>query len=164
MSEGHVDLTVRDATDLDVEAIRGIAATAWRDTYATHLRPETIEAFLARSYSAERVVARIARDTFLVAVEDGAIIAFADALAVDDHVRLFAIYALPSSRGRGAGSALLAELQARYAGSPIAAEVLVGNRKGEGFYEARGFVPRETIEAELLGERVVERRWWLPPA
>ena len=52
---------------------------------------------------------------------------------------------------------------ARFPSEPIAAEVLVGNRKGEVFYERRGFVPRERIDTELFGESVAERRWWLAP-
>jgi len=30
-------------------------------------------------------------------------------------------------------------------------------------YERRGFVPRERLEATLLGEPVIERRWWRAP-
>ena len=76
-------LTVRRATDADIEAVRHVAAAAWRDTYEGLLKP----------------------------------------------------------------------------GQPISADVLDGNRKGETFYEARGFVPRERLEADLFGEPVVERRW-----
>ena len=41
----------------------------------------------------------------------------------------------------------------------------MGNERGETFYAARGFVPREAIEEQLGSERVAERRWWLgePP-
>jgi hypothetical protein len=42
------------------------------------------------------------------------------------------------------------------------ADVLAGNRKGEPFYEARGFEPRETLDEQLGGELVAERRWWRP--
>ena len=47
---------------------------------------------------------------------------------------------------------------------PIAADVLIGNRKGEAFYEARGFESRETVEEQLGAELVSERRWWRSPA
>jgi hypothetical protein len=40
----------------------------------------------------------------------------------------------------------------------VAADVLSGNRKGEVFYERRGFIPREVLEDELYGEPVIERR------
>lgn len=154
-------ITVRDASAADIEAIRAVASAAWRDTYAGHLREATIEAFLERSYSVERVGRRIEADTFLVAVAGDELLAFANAREADGHVHLLAIYARPERRGRGAGSALLAELRTRFPLQAIAAEVLLGNRKGEAFYEARGFMPRETVEAELFGETIVERRWWL---
>ncbi len=155
-------IAVRDATTADVEVVRAIAAAAWRDTYAEHLAEATIEAFLERSYSVERVTRRIQHDTFLLAVDgDGSVTAFADAREGDGYLHLLAIYALPESRGRGAGTSLLEALRGRFPDQAIAAEVLDGNRKGEAFYAARGFVPREALEADLFGDHIVERRWWL---
>src|SRR5712671_2584583 len=138
---------VRAAAADDVVKVRALAAAAWRDTYAGLLRPETIETFIERAYSTERVLRRIEIDTFLVAVDEGSIAAFCDALAPEDRVDLLAIYALPTLRGRGAGTALLGELRSRYPGRTIVAEVLIGNRKGEVFYVRRGFEPGETVEA-----------------
>jgi GNAT superfamily N-acetyltransferase len=154
-------LTVRRAWPEDIEAIRAVAAAAWRDTYAGLLKPETIESFIAGSYSFERMEQRIA-STFVA--EDGPeLIAFAGAVQLRDHVDLVAIYARPEWRGRGAGTLLLDAVQTAFPGQTISADVLDGNRKGEVFYETRGFVPRERLEAELFGEPVVERRWWLVP-
>lgn len=156
---------VRNGISDDVEPVRAIALAAWRDTYAGLLRPETIEGFLARAYGPERTLRRIERDTFLVAVTPaGEIAAYADAVASRDRVELFAIYARPDLRGQGAGSVLLAELARRFPELPIVADVLVGNRKGEAFYEARGFEPRDDLAEELLGEIVRERTWWRPAA
>lgn len=152
-------LAVRRATEGDIEAIRAIAAAAWRDTYAGLLRPETIEGFIAGSYSVANMERRIT-STF-VAVDGAEVIAFAGAIQLADHVDLVAIYTLPARRGQGAGSLLLSAVREAFAGQAISADVLDGNRKGEIFYEARGFVPREQLEAELLGEPVIERRWWL---
>ena len=158
---------VRQATARDAPAIALVAAVAWRDTYAGLLRSDTIETFIERAYSIERLERRINRDTFLLALRDDQVVAFCDAAEAESeagaHVDLYAIYALPEVRGQGAGTALLTELQARFPSQPIAAEVLLGNRKGEVFYEHRGFVTRERIDTELFGESVVERRWWLAP-
>lgn len=156
---------VRNAVTADAAEVRVVASSAWRDTYRDFLRPTTIEAFVDAAYSVEMVERRIDRSTFLV-VEDGdRIIAFANAIAGADRLNLAAIYALPERRGQGAGTMLLTALRTRFPGLPIAADALAGNRKGEVFYERRGFVPRETIETELFGEPIVERRWWLgaPP-
>jgi GNAT superfamily N-acetyltransferase len=162
-----MSFSVRQAIAGDASAVALVAAAAWRDTYAGLLRSDTIETFIERAYSIERLERRIDRDTFLLALHDDQVVAFCDAAEAESeagaHVDLYAIYALPEFRGEGAGTALLAELQARFPSLSIAAEVLVGNRKGEGFYEQRGFVPRERIDTELFGESVAERRWWLAP-
>ncbi len=46
----------------------------------------------------------------------------------------------------------------------VSADVLAGNRKGEAFYERKGFEPAERLDAELFGEPAAERRWWRPAA
>jgi GNAT superfamily N-acetyltransferase len=159
--------SVRQAVAGDAAAVALVAAAAWRDTYAGLLRSDTIETFIERAYSIERLERRIDRDVFLLAVRDAQVVAFCDAAEAESeahaYVDLYALYALPEARGQGAGTALLVELQSRFPSQSIAAEVLVGNRKGEVFYERRGFVPRERIDTELFGESVVERRWWLAP-
>ncbi|CAN5606259.1 hypothetical protein BH23CHL10_BH23CHL10_13290 [soil metagenome] len=154
------DWTVRRATTGDGPAVMGVAAAAWRDTYADLLKPETIESFIERAYSPERVASRITDDQFYVAEDATGIAAFADALEREDRLDLLAIYALPNRRHQGAGTALLGRLVAEFPRWDISADVVDGNRKGEVFYERRGFTPRERLEATLFGEPVVERRWW----
>lgn len=152
--------SARRATPDDGPAIRAVAAAGWRDTYADLLKPETIEAFIDRAYSAERVKARVSQDHVYVVDGPDGIIAFADALERDDHLELIAIYALPDRRGQGAGTALLDMLVALFPDQDISADVVDGNRKGEVWYERRGFAPRERLDTTLVGEPVVERRWW----
>jgi len=152
--------TVRRADAADAGPIGGVASVAWRDTYEGLLRPDTIETYIERAYSPERLRARIAADRFYVAVGELGIVAFADAVVLPERIDLAAIYAVPEMRGRGAGTALLRTLLRVLPALPMSADVLAGNRKGEVFYERRGFVARETMEAELFGEPVVERRWW----
>jgi GNAT superfamily N-acetyltransferase len=156
---------VRDASAEDAPDVQRVAAAAWRDTYRGLLAAETIESFIGLAYGAETILRRIEHDTFLVAVIDGSVRAFADAVERERHLALAAIYDEPEWRSLGLGSGLLAELRRRFPGAPIAADVLIGNRLGEAFYDRRGFVPREMLEAELFGEAVRERRWWLgaPP-
>ena len=70
------------------------------------------------------------------------------------------MYALPELRGRGAGTALLTTIVELFPEHPISADVVAGNRKGETFYERKGFVPGERLDVTLFDEPVVERRWW----
>ncbi len=157
--------TIRDAVPSDAAEVRAVAGAAWRETYEGLLRPSTIEAFVEAAYSVETLERRITRNTFLVIEDEGRIIAFANAVLADNHLNLAAIYALPDSRGQGAGTMLLTALASRFPEVPVAADVLSGNRKGEVFYEHRGFLPREIVKDDLFGEPVIERRWWLgtPP-
>lgn len=157
-------IRVRRATSSLAPAIRVIAHRAWRDTYRDLLRDETIEWFLERAYSDERVELRIERHETWVAELDGMVAAFAETAIEPDRVTLVSIYADPEARGLGLGTSLLSVIVDAHPDLPIAADVLVGNRKGEPFYEARGFEPRETVEEQLGAELVSERRWWLPAA
>jgi GNAT superfamily N-acetyltransferase len=161
-------ITVRTAAPADVEAIRAIAETAWRATYAGLIDADAIERFLAVAYAPARVELRLARHDVLVAflpgdAQDGAAAAFAETAMRDDHLQLVAIYALPDARGRGLGTALLDEVLRRHPGQPLAADVLVGNALGEPFYIARGFEPGETLVEEIAGVPIRERRWWRRP-
>lgn len=157
-------IAVRRATVSHGPAIRAIAYAAWRDTYTGMLRAETIEWFLERGYSEKRVALRVERHETWVAELDGQVAAFAETAVEPDRVTLVAIYADPAVRGVGLGSALLDAIVDAHPDLPIAADVLAGNRKGEGFYEARGFEPRETVDEQLGDELVAERRWWRPAA
>jgi GNAT superfamily N-acetyltransferase len=159
---GRPGIIVRRATPSHAPAIREIAQSAWRATYRGLLRDETIEWFVARAYSEERVALRIERHETWVAELDGAIAAFAETAVEADRVTLVAIYANPGMRGRGLGSALLDAIVTAHPDLPIVADVLDGNRLGETFYEARGFEPRERIDEQLGSELVLERRWWRP--
>lgn len=161
-------IVVRRATPSHAPAIQDIAQAAWRATYRDMLRDETIEWFVERAYSEERVALRIERHETWVAELDGVVAAFAETAlepaAQPDRVTLVAIYAQPGRLGLGLGSALLDAIVGAHPDLPIAADVLDGNRLGEAFYEARGFEPRETLDEQLGAELVVERRWWRPAA
>lgn len=153
-------IRVRRATPSHALAIRDIAHAAWRDTYRDLLHDDTIEWFLDRAYSEDRVDLRIERHETWVAELDGAVAAFAETSIEPDRVTLVAIYADPAARGLGLGTALLEVVMDAHPALPVVADVLDGNRKGERFYEARGFERRETVEEQLGNELVHERRWW----
>ena len=136
---------------------------AWWATYGGRMADETIERFLAAAYSEARIGVRIERHEVLVAgpsVDPAAIEAFAEVAVHDDHLQLVAIYVLPSSRGRGLGTALLEAITAAHPHVDLAADVLLGNELAEPFYAARGFVPGEELTDEIAGTLIRERRWW----
>jgi GNAT superfamily N-acetyltransferase len=152
---------VRRATASDAPAIRRIAHDGWWAAYRGLLLDETIEWFLERAYSEERVDLRIERHETWVALADETVGLFAETVIEPDRVTLVAIYADPALRGLGLGTAALSTITAAHADLPVVADVLVGNEAGESFYAARGFVPREPVDEQLGPELVHERRWWL---
>jgi GNAT superfamily N-acetyltransferase len=156
---------VRRATLEDAEAIRAVAEAAWRDTYDGLLRPATIEKFLAGPYDLDTVRRRISGHDVFVADTAGAVevVAYADAVPEDGRLLLAALYARPDRRRQGAGTALLDAVIGAHPALPIDAYVLIGNRKGEGFYERRGFTPVEQVAGDLFGESVAEQRWRREP-
>ena len=154
-------IRVRRASGSDAPAVRRIAHEGWWATYRGLLRDDTIEGFLERAYSEERVDLRIERHEMWVAEVDATVALFAETAIEADRVTLVAIYADPDRRGLGLGTAALEAIIAAHPDLPIAADVLVGNERGETFYAARGFVPRESIDEQLGSEHVAERRWWL---
>jgi ribosomal protein S18 acetylase RimI-like enzyme len=100
-------ISVRRATPSHAPAIRAIADAAWRVTYQDMLRPETIDWFLERAYSEERVALRIERHVTWVADLADEVAAFAESAIEPDRVTLVAIYADPDRRGLELDSALL---------------------------------------------------------
>lgn len=158
-------VTIRTAVAADAAAVRDVGVSAWRATYAGLVGADTVERFIAGAYSLERVASRIERDVMLVAAHpDGdpsGVDAFIEVVEEEDRPHIVAFYARPWARGRGLGTALLAEVVAAFPGRDISADVLEGNSLGEPFYVARGFEPGESITEDVAGEPVRERRWWL---
>lgn len=162
----RTDVWVRPAEAADAPAIRDVAVRAWWATYAGRMADETIERFLAAAYSEERIAVRIERHEVLVAgvSQDGkpwpTVAAFAEVATHEDHLQLVSIYAMPETRGRGLGTALIEAIVAAHPAEDLAADVLIDNALAEPFYAARGFEPGEELTDEIAGELVRERRWW----
>ena len=158
-------VTVRPATPADAGAVRGVGLSAWRATYTALVGAEAVERFIGLAYTPERIASRIERDLMFVAAYPGGdpsgVDAFIEVIEEVDRPHIVAFYARPESRGRGLGTALLAEIVAAFPGRDISADVLEGNDLGEPFYVARGFEPGEQIIEDIAGEPIRERRWWL---
>lgn len=137
-------------------------AAIW-DSYEGLLRPHTILRWLDAAYSPPAVRRRWEDHPIFLAWDGDDVVAFADAFIEDSRIVLSALYTEPHHRRRGAGTRLLSRVTELSPNLPVTSDVLLGNRKGERFYEATGFSPGETIHATLFGEPVLERRWWLAP-
>lgn len=159
------DLTVRDATPEDIEAISRVAEQGWTTTYGDLLAKATIEAALAEWYDPTLTRERIEDDavTYLVAEQDDSVVGYASGTAVDDAVvGLGSIYVTPEHWGEGIGTALLETFETRWSihgYDAVRLFVLADNDVGQSFYRGRGYEVVGERETELFGETVEERRY-----
>lgn len=150
-------VSVREATEADLEAIRAVAEDAWYAALGGALDPAGIAGALEAYYDPEVVTAGIESEAiaFYVASVDGEVRGFASAERTwADEVELHTIYVHPDRWGEGIGAALFDRVGtwARGEGADrIACGVLAGNAIGIGFFEAVGFERGRATEAEIVG-------------
>lgn len=128
-------IAVRDAEDAEVAALAKIWYDGWNDAHAQILpaelkRVRTLESFTERMHAALANVR--------VAGPPGAPVGFH--LLKDDE--LYQLYVSAQARGRGVAAALMADAEARLAGSGIEVAWLacaIGNDRAARFYEKIGW-------------------------
>jgi len=163
----HTSIAVRSARHDDVAAIRFVATTTWRATYADAIAADDIEQFLSSAYGEQRLAARIDQlgDAFLVAEAEDKVIGYAMAgLNRSGVPELFAIYVLPDYHGSGAGKQLwdaAVDALARRGHTRICAWVLDGNRRAERFYERQGATLVGTGYGQVGATTIRESRYCL---
>lgn len=157
-----MSIEIRSATPSDVAAIQRVARRTWHASYDDILGPEHVDAVVDDWYGAEGLRSAVTDDAqpFLVAVGDDGIRGFAHTGPHPEReaVRvLYRIYVDPDHWGRGLGSRLLRETEARLADATrLELGVLAANDRARRFYEARGFEQIDTGEATLDGVTVAE--------
>lgn len=154
-------MIIRRAEPSDLVDVAEIAAGSWRAAYAGLLKPDTVSAWVETAYSPAALRQRWEDHPIYLVVEERQVIAFADAFIEDDQIVTSALCTHPDFRRRGAAGMLLDWIRSLAPPLPIIADVVLGSEAAERFYEAKGFVPGETIQVKLFGERMIERRWWL---
>ena len=152
---------IRRAEPSDLVEIAAIAEGSWRAAYTGLLKRKTVSAWLEAAYSPAALRQRWEDHPIYLVLEEGTVVAFADAFIEDDQIVASAICTHPAHRRRGAAGLLLDWIRSLAPKLPVIADVVLGSHAGESFFETKGFVPGETIELTLFGERIIERRWWL---
>jgi ribosomal protein S18 acetylase RimI-like enzyme len=101
----------------------------------------------------------LAATSFLVAEEEGRIVAHAFASALQPPILFVArLYVLPASQGLGIGTALLRELFARHPSATLARlSVVEGNDGALGFYRKAGFRIIDTSREDGIVSLHLER-------
>ena len=155
--------TLRPATIDDLALIDDIHVRSRRVTYRGHVSDHYLDVTMPAASLADWQ-AKLPRvleggGCVRVAESDGTAIGFACALPVDGDgvVYLNNLHALPESKGRGVGTALLAEVarHARACGArAMRLHVLESNTPAIGFYETRGWRRLGREDHEWAGETV----------
>jgi len=137
---------IREATVNDVEAIREIAETTWRQVYAPILAKEQLDFMLAEIYSVEKLTNQISNNiqTFLMLVEGDEPVAFAAYSPRDEDpaiYKLHKLYCLPQTQGKGYGKILINRVIDNTMAAGIHTLDLNVNRHNnvKTFYEKMGF-------------------------
>jgi GNAT superfamily N-acetyltransferase len=152
---------IRRAEPSDLVEVAAIAEGSWRAAYAGLLKSETVSGWIETAYSPAALHQRWEDHPIYLVTDESSVVAFADAFIEDDQIVLSAICTHPAHRRRGAAGMLLEWVCSLAPPLPVIADVILGNHAAESFYETKGFVPGETFQLTLFGERLVERRWWL---
>ena len=147
-----MEAEIRAAGVDDIPKIQRVARTTWDHTYRDSIPERVREEFVSRAYSADSLRLRMESNVFLVALQDGSILAFADFRPLSrSRVELAAIYVLPEAQGGGIGARLLKAGIARFpGGTHFLLRVERDNLSAQRFYEAYGFQPTgESVEVYL---------------
>ncbi len=147
----------------DLSAVIEIGASALVDAYRELLRPATVQAILSTAYTLPAMHGRWEDHPIFVARSEESILGFADGFVEDDRVVISALCIRPELQRKEAGAGLVDAVGELAATLPLTVDVILGDRQAETFYEELGFVPGETLEVTMFGEKVVERRWYRAP-
>lgn len=147
------EVTVREATPDDVEAIRTIGRRSWERAYGDAMDDETIDEMLAAGYSTAAIeeLATSPEAELFVATLDGEPVGYAGTTPDEsEDVGDVSVYVDPEHWGEGVGSRLLERTEEALADrgiSRVRDYVLVENDAGNAFYRSH---------YEKTGEREVE--------
>lgn len=169
-------IEIRLAQLAEAPLIAQVHIRAWQEAYK-ELLPAAYLANLSltrRTALWERVLSRPAAELHkvLILLEEGQMIGFAHFGPTDEAfqpvgtAKLYAIYLVADSWGRGHGRALLEQMLdylEKDGFQTVMLWVLEGNERAIRFYEQAGFVANGTVKVETIGETTVRELRYTRP-
>lgn len=163
-------MTIREASDDDIDAIRDVARTSWEADYPDILSRETIEEGVEEWYDTDALHEAVSdtRTRLLVADEGDAVVGFVHAvLNGEDEGDILRLYVHPEHRRKGIGHRLFErvrdDLYERDV-DRIYAMVLADNDLGNAFYRDLGLERVTEEETTIGGDAVREHTFALERA
>jgi diamine N-acetyltransferase len=148
-----MSVAIRHADEGDADALAGLAARTFEETFGADSRPEDMAIHLERAYGPAQQLAEIRnpRVTTLVAEVDGQLAGYAQlrtgstpaCVTGDRPVELWRFYVASAWHGRGVAQALMkqVELEAlRRGGETLWLGVWERNERAKAFYRKAGFI------------------------
>ncbi|KTG29421.1 GNAT family N-acetyltransferase [Haloferax profundi] len=161
-------MTIRVATEEDIDAIRHVAKASWETDYPEILTRETIEEGFNDWYAHEQIADALvpARSLLLVAERDDAVVGFAHATWSSDEGEgyILRLYVHPDYRRQNVGHELLNRTRVELAEAGvdrINAMVLAENDPGNNFYDQFGFEYVDESQTTIGGDSYRENRYVL---
>jgi ribosomal protein S18 acetylase RimI-like enzyme len=149
-------IAIEPLAPADVEVLCSLAREIWRAHYPPIIGPAQTEYMLEQRYQPRIVRAELARDDVWwdVLREEGAIIAFASSLRVEDEpaLKLDKLYVHPSRRRRGYGAVLLDHTVERARSLGLRKVVLAVNKHNHNAiaaYRKHGFEVSEAVVKDI---------------
>ncbi|KAB1192744.1 GNAT family N-acetyltransferase [Haloferax sp. MBLA0076] len=161
-------MTVRVATEEDIDAIRHVAKASWETDYPEVLTRETIEEGFNDWYAREQIADALfpARSLVLVAERDDVVVGFAHATWSSDESEgyILRLYVHPDYRRQNVGHELLNHTRSELASEGVErinAMVLAENDPGNTFYQQFGFEYVDESQTTIGGTSYRENRYVL---
>lgn len=146
-------LIIREATSVDIPAIRQIAFDTWPTAYGSILSQEQIDYMLEWMYSPETLQKQMQEGhCFYMAELDNKVLGFAGVSREGDYkFKLHKLYVVPTTQKTGAGKALLQKVMefARDNGGSKLILQVNRNNNAKGFYEKQGFTVLEEVKLDI---------------
>lgn len=162
-------MTVRLATEEDIEEIRDVARASWESDYPEILSRETVDEAVDDWYGTGAVADAVDDPLSIVpvAVDDERVIGFAHAVLDDETGVVLRLYVHPDHRGSGVGTDLFGyvrETLLEHDVEAIRAMVLAENDLGNSFYRGLGFEQVDGGETVIGGDSYTENTYELRPS
>ncbi|WP_411965048.1 N-acetyltransferase family protein [Haloferax sp. YSMS24] len=161
-------MSIRVATEADIDAIRQVAKRSWETDYPEILTRETIEEGFNDWYAREQIADALfpARSLVLVAERDDAVVGFAHATWSSDEREgyILRLYVHPDYRRQNVGHELLNRTRTELSEEGVTrinAMVLAENEPGNNFYEQFGFEFVDETQTTIGGNAYRENRYVL---